>query len=213
MTYTEPAGFAMLRVGISVKNCFEEYMLSVATTFEREVTTVVTVTTTYLHIPQRAYFRPAFTEQADTLILEAHNPLPSFYRFLYAAVGREYHWIDRNAWTDAQLEQHLSRPTTTLHVLYVGGTPAGYIELNAAADEPGTEVAYFGLIPAFHGRGLGKHLLSAGVQRAFDDGATRVWVHTCSLDGPHALANYQARGFVPYHITTHEQEIPLRQAA
>ncbi|MCU1568825.1 MAG: hypothetical protein JWQ56_3762, partial [Pseudarthrobacter sp.] len=24
----------------------------------------------------------------------------------------------------------------------------------------------------------------------------RVWVHTCSLDGPAALANYQARGFV-----------------
>jgi hypothetical protein len=26
-------------------------------------------------------------------------------------------------------------------------------------------------------------------------GARVVWVHTCSLDGPHALRNYQQRGF------------------
>ena len=63
------------------------------------------------------------------------------------------------------------------------------------------------------GRGLGKHLLSAGVQRAFDDGATRVWVHTCTLDGKHALANYQGRGFMPYNSVKHEQTLTLRQAA
>lgn len=188
-------------------------MLHGAIPFEREVLSTITVTTTYLHIPERHAFRPALSNDSDTLLLQAHNPLPSFYRFLYGAVGGAYHWTDRNAWSDAQLESYLARPTTALLVLYASGTPAGYIELNAAADEPGTEVAYFGLIPAFHGRGLGKHLLSAGVQRAFDDGAARVWVHTCSLDGPHALANYQARGFVPYHSTTHEQEIALQQAA
>ena len=57
---------------------------------------------------------------------------------------------------------------------------------------------YFGLMPPFQGRGLGKHLLSAGVVHAYDDGAQRIWLHTCTLDGPYALANYQARGFVPY---------------
>jgi hypothetical protein len=25
-----------------------------------------------------------------------------------------------------------------------------------------------------------------------------VWVHTCTLDGPHALANYEARGLRPF---------------
>lgn len=188
-------------------------MLNIATPFEREMTRTVTVTTAYLHIPGREHFRPSFSDSSDTLILQAHNPLPSFYRFLYGAVGQDYHWIDRNTWSDAQLEEYLALPTTTLLVLYVHGTPAGYVELNAAAEEHGTEVAYFGLIPAFHGRGLGKHLLSVGVQRAFDDGAERVWVHTCSLDGPHALANYQGRGFIPYRTMTHEQEIPLRHAA
>ena len=27
---------------------------------------------------------------------------------------------------------------------------------------------------------------------------TRVWVHTCSLDGPAALNNYRSRGLVVY---------------
>jgi ribosomal protein S18 acetylase RimI-like enzyme len=172
---------------------------------------LVTVTTTYLHIPSRAQFRPAFVNDPDAQLIQAFNASAGFYRFLYGSVGRDYHWTDRFAWSDEHMEAHLARPTTTLLVLYVRGVPAGYVELDTASSEPGTEVAYFGLIGAFHGRGLGKHLLSVGIQRAFDDGARRVWVHTCTLDGRYALANYQARGFSPYHTAKHEQA--LRQAA
>lgn len=167
----------------------------------------VTVTTTYLAMPSRAAFRPAFSADPDLVVMQAREPLPAFYRFLYGTVGGPYNWTDRLRWTDERLATYLAQPTLTLLVLYVRGTPAGYVELNQASDEPGTEVAYFGLFEAFQGRGLGKHLLSIGVQRAYDDGAERVWVHTCTLDGPHALANYQARGFVPYETTQHEQEV------
>ncbi len=69
-------------------------------------------------------------------------------------------------------------------------------------------MAYFGIMSAFQGRGLGKHLLSAGVVRAFEDGARWVWLHTCTLDGPHALSNYQARGFRAYRTETYEQALP-----
>lgn len=170
----------------------------------------VMVTTTYLHLPSRGAFRPAVRDDPALLVLQAREALPEFYHFLYGTVGRDYGWTDRLAWSDAALREHLGRPTTTLLVLYARGTPAGYVELDAAPHdgEEGTEVAYFGLFPAFHGRGLGKHLLSVGVGRAFDDGAGRVWVHTCTLDGPHALANYRARGFTPYKTTTHQHSVP-----
>ena len=177
-------------------------------------TIAVSVTTTYLELPSYEAFRPAVSTAPDLLLLEAHEPLVPFYRFLYDAVGRDYAWLDRLDWSDERLLAHLSRPSVTLLVLYANGTPAGYIELDAAPDEAGetgTEVVYFGLIPHFHGRGLGKHLLSVGVARAFDAGAPRVWLHTCTLDGPHALANYQARGFVPYKTTRHEETIPAPQ--
>lgn len=177
-------------------------------------TKVVQVTTTYLELPSREAFRPARSTTPDLLVLPAREPLPAFYRFLYEAVGRDYAWLDRLQWSDERLLTYLSRPSVTLLVLYVRGTPAGYIELDAASEEegePGTEVVYFGLIPHFHGRGLGKHLLSVGVGNAFDAGAERVWLHTCTLDGPHALANYQGRGFVPYATEQHEETIPAPQ--
>ncbi len=171
-------------------------------------TRTISVTTTYLHLLSRDRFRPAFVEEPDLLILEAREPSVSFYRFLYDAVGRDVVWIDRLLWSDARYLEYLSRPTTTVLVLYFRGVPVGYIDLDAA-EGAATEIAYFGLIPAAHGRGFGKHLLSVGVQRAFDDGASRVWLHTCSFDGPHAIANYLARGFSPYKTTAQDEPVPV----
>lgn len=171
-------------------------------------TRTVSVTTTYLHLPSRDQFRPAFVADPDLRVLEMQEPSVAFYRFLYAVVGHDFVWIDRLLWTDAQYLEYLSRPTTTVLVLYVRGVPVGYIDLDAS-EGAATEIVYFGLVPAVHGRGLGKHLLSLGVQRAFDDGAARVWLHTCSLDGPHAIANYLARGFVAYKMTTQDEPVPL----
>ena len=60
------------------------------------------------------------------------------------------------------------------------------------------EIAYFGLLREFLGRGLGGHLLTQAVQRAWEAGASRVWVHTSTLDHPAALPNYLKRGFKVY---------------
>jgi ribosomal protein S18 acetylase RimI-like enzyme len=88
----------------------------------------------------------------------------------------------------------------------VQGAPAGYVELRQQVDS--TEIAYFGLRPEYFGMGLGKHLLSYGIQQAWDGGANRLWVHTCNLDGPYALDNYIKRGFRVYK--TEEQPMPKR---
>lgn len=75
----------------------------------------------------------------------------------------------------------------------VGWVPAGYFELEQQG--PSVEVVYFGLMEGFIGRGLGGWLLTGALRRAWAvPGTERVWLHTCSLDGPHALANYRARG-------------------
>ena len=39
-------------------------------------------------------------------------------------------------------------------------------------------------------------------------GASRVWVHTCDLDGPASLANYQARGFRIFKTERLEKDFP-----
>ena len=66
------------------------------------------------------------------------------------------------------------------------------------------EIAYFGLLPEFIGRGLGGVLLTSAIETAWAWTPTpsRVWVHTCNRDHPSALANYQARGFEIYKTVT-----------
>ena len=39
-------------------------------------------------------------------------------------------------------------------------------------------------------------------------GATRVWLHTCTLDGEAALPNYLARGFTPFRTERYVATLP-----
>jgi GNAT superfamily N-acetyltransferase len=119
---------------------------------------------------------------------------PSFYRFLYAEVGRPWHWLDRLSWRDEMIKSHLDQQRLELWVLYCDGAPAGFAELKRE-DEGSVEIAYFGLLPEFLGRRLGGAFLSAVLDEAWRPGTRRVWLHTCTLDHPWALPNYLKRGF------------------
>ena len=90
-------------------------------------------------------------------------------------------------------------------MLYGHGAPGGYFELSKQCDDS-VEITYFGLMREYLGRGLGKALLSAAADRAWSLGASRVWLHTCTLDNPAALPNYLARGFEKYR--EEEFEVP-----
>jgi GNAT superfamily N-acetyltransferase len=145
-------------------------------------------------------------------IVRSAVPSPEFSRFLYTAVGADVAWTDRLGWSYARWRAFLERPGVETWVAYERGTPAGYIELDGQ-DEGVVEISYFGLIPAFRGRRIGGHLLSEGTARAWDlaerwPGRTptnRVWVHTCSKDGPYALDNYTRRGFRLFDTKTEEE--------
>ena len=166
-----------------------------------------TLVTTHLHMTSPDQFQPAFVSTPHGVeILECEAPDIDFYRFLYSSVGYHLRWRDRLLMPDAELNVILHSPKTSIHVLYVHGTPAGYVELEK--QPRATEIAYFGLRPQYQGRGLGKHLLSYGIAQAWEAGAQRVRVHTCNMDGQHALANYTRRGFSVFRVD--EQPMPDR---
>ena len=131
------------------------------------------------------------------ILMRAENPSIGFYRFLYDAVGRGYHWIDRKRLDDAALAEVIADPRVELWVLYALGQPAGYFEVNAIK-APVVELEYFGLMREFHGRGLGKWLLAEAIRACWARKPERVIVETCTLDGPATLPLYQKLGFVPY---------------
>jgi GNAT superfamily N-acetyltransferase len=166
-----------------------------------------TVTTSYLEVLDPGECRPSERAQPELEIKQARIPCPELNRFLYTAVGGHWYWIDRLSWTYERWLAYLSRPELETWVAYVQGTPAGYFELERQ-EGGNVELAYFGLLPQFVGKGIGGAVLTAAIQRAWAMGAVRVWVHTCTLDHPSALANYQKRGFRLYDEEVSEVELP-----
>ena len=69
------------------------------------------------------------------------------------------------------------------------------------------EIAYFGLLKEFFGKKLGGFMLSEAIKKSFTFNIKRVWVHTCSLDHPHALKNYLSRGMSIYNAEVLWQKI------
>jgi GNAT superfamily N-acetyltransferase len=167
----------------------------------------VSVTRTHVELPDRSSLCPAPRPDPLARIERVVACPPSFFRYLYAEVGRGYFWLERIRWTDQQIEARLRDPAVFLHLMSVSGAPAGYFELEQHHDGS-VEVVYFGLLREFHGRGLGKFMLTEAAEAAWALGASRVWLHTCTLDHAGALANYLARGFRPFRTETYETDLP-----
>jgi GNAT superfamily N-acetyltransferase len=125
------------------------------------------------------------------------------YRRIYREVGAAWRWFDRRAWEEERLAAHLDSPNVAVWELHVDGEFAGYCEL-VQDDERAVEIAYFGLLSRFFGRRFGAAMLSAAADEAWRMGATRVWLHTCTLDSPRAMPNYLARGFVRTREETYD---------
>ncbi len=165
-----------------------------------------TVTTCYLEMTDPADLRPA-RARPELEVVRAEISSPELSRYLYTAVGGPWFWTDRLDWSYSRWRDYLDRPEVETWVGSVRGTPAGYFELERQADA-NVEIVYFGLLPQFIGQGLGGCLLTRAVERAWEGNTRRVWVHTCTLDGPLALRNYLARGFRLYREVTQEAELP-----
>ena len=171
----------------------------------------VQVVRTYLEMRASEDLRPV-REPEDAPRLERIEGCPgSFFRYLYAEVGRAYHWTDRLRWSDEQVSAHLANPDVSLWLLSSSGAPAGYFELRRHGDNS-VEVTYFGLLPEFVGRGWGGHLLTLAAREAWALRPERVWLHTCTLDHPAALPNYLKRGFRPVREETCAAEVPSSRA-
>lgn len=173
------------------------------------MTMKVKVVTYHLEMTDPAELRPVAPLLEGLELKQARVPCPELNRFFYTAVGGDWYWIDRLGWTCEQWLRWVDRPELETWVAYLHGTPAGYFELEAQSGG-NVEVAYFGLLPRFVGRGLGGWLLTAALERGWQRGAQRVWLHTCSLDHPRALANYLARGLRQFKEESEVEDLPDR---
>src|SRR5215217_9788395 len=169
--------------------------------------TRVSVRRTHLELRRPDELRPGRrpTEQIELVL---RRPItPAEYLSLYSLVGELWLWRDRLVWSEAELQRYLDSPDVHIWTAELDGAIAGYFELRQHADGS-VEVMYFGLAPAFIGRGMGGWLLTRAAEEAFALGAKRIVLNTCTLDAPHALPNYLARGFTIVREDAYLLDVP-----
>ena len=115
-------------------------------------------------------------------------------KFFYKQIGKKYHWVDRLVWSDQDWIKYVSNCELSTFILKYDEEILGYFELIFHKNKKESEIAYLGILEEYLGKKLGSFLLSEALKKSFGLGASRVWVHTCSLDHKHALKNYLSRG-------------------
>jgi ribosomal protein S18 acetylase RimI-like enzyme len=162
--------------------------------------------TTYLEMRSPEQLRPKRTD--GRFQVREQKSEWRFNRDMYLRVGEQWDWSDKRPWTNEQWKEYASARGLRTFAAYYDGALAGYYELRRESEPDGhgsrIEIAYFGLLPEFIGRGFGGALLTNAIEEAWRMSPARVYVHTCNRDHPQALANYQARGLVVYKIEESE---------
>src|SRR3979411_508442 len=148
------------------------------------------VITTYLEMRSREQLRAKQCADPRFQIRQRTEPDWRFNRDMYFRVGEQWKGIDRRAWTEEQWKQYAMAPELRTFAASYDETVAGYYELRQDT-EGGVEIAYFGLLPEFIGRGLGGALLTVAIEEAWSRrggiAPQRGWGHTGNLDYPEGL--------------------------
>ena len=168
----------------------------------------VAVTVTFLRM-DRPPAAPAPALPIDHQVVRAATPTVAFYRFLYNTVGADYVWWLRRAMQDEELATLLRDPLVSIHVLYAGGEPAGFFELDARGWSD-VNLSYFGLMPQAIGSGIGYPFLRQAIDAAWRIGPRGVTVNTCTADHPRALPTYLLAGFRTLRQVREVWNVPVR---
>ena len=140
-------------------------------------------------------FVPAPAPGAGALIRRITPPTVASYRFLYNEVGEPWLWHERRLCDDEAIADLLRDDRIEFLILSQDRRIAGFAELDRRQPSH-VHLAYFGLLPAYIGRGLGPWLLAHTIRQAWRDDPRCLGVNTCTFDHPTALGLYQRMGFI-----------------
>lgn len=173
-----------------------------------EPTVRIAVTVTFLRM-DRPPSVPAPALPMAWQVVRAESCTVGFYRYLYDTVGADYVWWLRRAMSDRELALLLGEPAVSIHVLYGGGEPAGFFELDARS-WPDVNLSYFGLMPRVVGTGAGYPFLRQAIDAVWRQGPRGMTVNTCTADHPRALPTYLRAGFRPLRQVRELWDVPVR---
>ena len=145
----------------------------------------------YLEINSINSLKTKSIPSENLTIKEANKKDFDLNKFFYKQIGKQHQWVDRLIWQDKNWIEYVSKKNLKTFILRENNDYVGYFEL--IFDKNICEIAYFGILEEYIGKGYGGFLLSEALRIGFKN-ANRIWVHTCSLDHPNAIENYKSRG-------------------
>lgn len=151
---------------------------------------------TYLEMREKPPRRPGPSDPAWRLEHLATPDLPR-YLALFHRVGDEYLWAGRLLMPPQELVRYLTDPRVEVYVLATPDGDEGLLELDYRVERE-CEIGLFGVAPTLIASGAGRWLMNHAVELAWSQPIARLWLHTCTLDHPKALAFYQRTGFRAY---------------
>ena len=119
-------------------------------------------------------------------------------KFFYREIGKKHRWVDRLSWSNDTWINYLNNTNLYTCVLKKNDDLVGYYEKIYYEESNEFEIAYFGIMEEYIGKGYGGFLLSEALESCLKEKVSRIWVHTCSLDHENAIKNYLARGMKLY---------------
>ena len=155
---------------------------------------IVSVDKSFLEINSVKNLNRSKSPGSNFKISEVKPPDFQLNKFFYKQIGKNHRWIDRLVWEDKKWIEYVENPNVKTFVLKDDNNLVGYYETIRSLYNDHTEIAYFGILEEYYGKKCGGYLLSEAINKLFEEGISRVWLHTCSLDHKNAIKNYLARG-------------------
>ena len=146
----------------------------------------------------RAVLRPATPDDISTLAQLGRQTF--FETFAADNDATDMAAYVDTAFSTDNIRQEIETPGSDLLVLWLDGTPAGYLKLNtgsAQTEDRGPhalEIERIYLLSAFKGRGLGRLLMDHALQTARTAGMSKVWLGVWEQNSA-AIEFYRKLGF------------------
>ncbi len=162
------------------------------------------VTVTFLEMHDKPKEEPSFIPNTSFKLLPKPVSVKE-YRSYYYGVGEKWQWLDRMLMPDKELAEKINAENVDIFIFYINNEPAGYAEF--VNEKSFVEIQYFGLMPGFIGKGLGKYFLQWVIAKAWSYQPEWIQLNTCTLDHPNALSVYKSAGFAPIKTEIQERKI------
>lgn len=154
---------------------------------------------TYLEMTAAGQLRPAKPVAGLTLapITDPGGPDLALLRSVHDRLAAAHVWSSL-AWSEPHWRDWVGNAALRHWWIRAGDETVGWACLRAHEGDE-MEIDSFGVVPEAIGHGYGGYALTLLTRIAWSTAPSvrRVWLHTSTWDHPHALANYQARGFAP----------------